>query len=126
MPARPRLGFLLFITITTAASAQQGSTRIPGPGPSPVLGLMARGPLQQSFVLDSVRRDIRPTRWKEGALIGGLVTGLGLAPVMDGLCGSSDTGDCGGALTGGFLAGGLLGGLVGALIGGQFPKADDP
>lgn len=125
MPAPAQFGFLLLITITTAASAQQGSTRIAGPGPSPVLGVAARGPLQQSFVLDSVRRDIRPTRWKEGALIGGLVTGLGLALVMDGLC-SSDTGNCGGALAGGFLAGGLLGGIVGALIGGQFPKADDP
>ena len=118
---------LITITITTAAGAQHATARLSGPGPSQLRSLGVRGPLEQSFTLDSVRGTIRPTYWKEGALIGGVVTGLGLAFLADGLCSSSDTSDdCGGALTGGFLVGGVLGGLAGALVGGQFPKAEDP
>jgi hypothetical protein len=94
---------------------------------SQILGVAARGPLQQAFVVDSVRREIPPTYWKEGALIGGVVTGLGLALLIDGFGRSSDAADdCGGALAGGFLSGGVMGGVIGALIGGQFPKAEDP
>jgi hypothetical protein len=126
-----RLSFLLLITIMipTSASAQHATSGLsgPGPGPSQLRGVGARGPLAQPFTLDSVRRTIRPTHWKEGALIGGVVTGASLAFLVHGLCRSSDTsGDCGGALTGGFLVGGVIGGLAGALVGGQFPKTKDP
>jgi hypothetical protein len=124
-----RLSFLLLITITipTSAGAQHATSGLSGPGPSQLRGVGARGLLEPSFTLDSVRRTIRPTYWKEGALIGGVVTGAGLAFLVNGLCRSSDTSDdCGGALTAGFLVGGVLGGLAGALVGGQFPKAEDP
>lgn len=127
MPVPVQLGFLLLITMTSALSAQHASPGIPGPGPSPVLGVVARGPLWRSLPLDSVRREISPTHWKKGAVIGGLVTGLGLALLIDGFCRSSDAGgNCGGALVGGFATGGVIGAVVGALIGGQVPKTDDP
>jgi hypothetical protein len=90
------------------------------------LSAVPRGPLQQPFALDSVRHRIRPTHWKEGAFIGGLTTGLGLALFLDSFCrGSESSGDCAGAFTGGLVLGGLIGGVVGGLIGGQFPKAPD-
>lgn len=125
MQASAYFGFVLLITLNTAAGAQNTPSGIPGPRPSALLGVAARGPLRQSLALDSVRRDIQPTHWKEGALIGGVSVGLGMAILASGFCGYSDNGgDCGGTFTAGLLAGGVLGGLVGALIGGQFPKAE--
>lgn len=126
MLASARLGFLLFMTLPTTAGAQHAPIGIAGPRPSEVRGVVARGPLRQSLATDSVRREIGPTHWKKGALIGAVVTGLGLALVIDGLCGSTDTGCGGDAVPGALLAGGAVGGLVGALIGGQFPKGEDP
>jgi hypothetical protein len=128
MPASIPAGLLFLITLTTAAGAQNPSRPLAGPSPSQLRSVVARGPLQQPFAPDSVRRQIRPTHWKEGALIGGLASGLGLAFLFDGLCrGLSDNvDDCGGTLTAGFVTGGVLGGLLGALIGGQFPKGDGP
>ena len=126
MPASARLGFLLLLTLPTAAGAQHAPVGIAGARPSEVLGVVARGPLRQPFVLDSVRREIRPTHWKKGALIGGAVTGVGLLLLVDGFCRSSDTGCEGGDVPMALLAGGVIGGLVGALIGGQFPKAEAP
>jgi hypothetical protein len=121
------LGFVLLVSLNTAAGAQHAPRGIAGPKPSALLGVVARGPLRQSLALDSVRRDIQPTHWKEGALIGGVSLGLGMAVLASGVCRNWDGGgDCGGTFTLGLLAGGVLGGLVGALIGGQFPKAEDP
>jgi hypothetical protein len=123
MPAPALWGFLLLITLTTAAGAQDAPQMLGRAHPSPVWSVMARGPLQQPLAIDSVQRQIRPTHWKKGALIGGLAMGLGFAYLADGFCRSSDTiDDCGGALPAGFLLGGVLGGFIGALIGGQFPK----
>jgi hypothetical protein len=127
MPASAYLGLVLLIILNTAAGAQRPSMGIAGPRPSGLLGVAAWGPLRQSLTLDSVRRDIPPTHWKEGALIGGMSAGVGLAFLGSEFCRSSDNGgNCGGAFTAGFLVGGVLGGLVGALIGGQVPKAEDP
>ena len=122
MHASVRLSFLLLITITTAADAQYGTAELSGPGPSQLWGEGARAPLQQSVTLDSVPRQISPTYWKEGALVGGVVTGLGLAVWVDAWCRGDD---CGGPVTGGFVLGAVLGGLTGALVGGQFPKDED-
>jgi hypothetical protein len=127
MPVSACLGFVLFITLTTAAGAQHPPMVIAGPRPAGLLSVAARGPLRQPLAFDSVRWDISPTHWKEGALIGGIGAGLGLALLASGFCRDSDNGgDCGGAFSAGFLVGGVLGGLVGALIGGQVPKAEDP
>ncbi|MDQ3428012.1 MAG: hypothetical protein M3477_09305, partial [Gemmatimonadota bacterium] len=96
---------------------------IPRPVPSPALGAAARGPLGRLLALDSLRREIPPTHWKEGALLGGGALGLGFALLAAGFCGNSDVGGgCGGAVTGGFVVGAGLGVIIGALVGGQFPK----
>jgi hypothetical protein len=114
---------LLLLTLTTMLRGQEAALRIVGPQASQVRGVAARGPLRQAVEVDSTQRPIRPTHWKAGALVGGVTAGVGLALFLDGFCRSSDTGDCGGAPTAGFLLGGVLGGLAGALIGGQFPKS---
>jgi hypothetical protein len=127
MPVSAYLGFVLLISLNTAAAAQHPPRGIAGPRPVGLLSVAARGPLRQSVALDSVRRDIPPTHWKEGALIGGIGAGLSLALLASSVCQHSESGgDCGGAFSAGFLVGGVLGGLVGALIGGQVPKAEDP
>jgi hypothetical protein len=125
MPTSPFPILLLLLTIASTSSAQDAPSRILGPQPSQVRGVVLRGPLEQAFIVDSVERQIRPTHWKEGALVGGIVSGLGLALLIDGLCSSDSGGNCGSAVAGGLLGGGVLGGLVGALIGGQFPKAQE-
>lgn len=117
---------LLLLTLTTTSEAQHAPQAVRGPRPSPVLAAVPRGPLQQGFALDSVQRRIPPTHWKEGAFVGGLTAGLGLALFMEGLCRTYGTSsNCGAVFTAGFLGGGVMGGIVGALIGGQFPKAED-
>ena len=126
MPSAALPMLLLLLILTTSSEAQAAPPRVRGPGPSRILSAVPRGPLHQAFVPDSVRHRVRPTHWKEGAFIGGLTTGLGLALVADALCRGSDAdGDCGGALTAGFLVGGVMGGFVGMLIGGQVPKDED-
>jgi hypothetical protein len=70
-----------------------------------------------------VARQIRPTYWKEGGIVGALAAGAFLGWLADGFCNYSESGGgCTGALVGGALGGGLIGFLTGALIGGQFPK----
>jgi len=117
---------LLLLTLTTASAAQDPPPLVRGPRPSPLLTAVPRGPLQQPLAVDTVRRRVPATHWKEGAFIGGLTTGLGLALFFDAFCRSSETADdCGGVFAGTFLGGGVIGGIAGALIGGQFPKAED-
>ena len=73
---------------------------------------------------EASRESVRaPDHRNEGAVIGGLVFGVGGAALVGGLCSSSDDSDnCGAAaLKGGILLG-ALGALAGALIGGLFPK----
>jgi len=125
MPTAAFAALLLVLTITSTSGAQDARSRILGPQPSQVRAAVFPGPLQQAFSVDSVQRQIRPTHWKEGALIGGIVTGLGIALLIDGFCSSDSGGNCGGAVAGGLLAGGAVGGVVGALIGGQFPKPEE-
>jgi len=85
------------------------------------------GPLQRSLAeaaRDTTRRQIRPTYWKEGALIGVVLGTIGGALVGHGLCGMSEEfhKDCTGSLFLGGLLGAVLLAVPGALIGGQFPK----
>lgn len=124
---RRLLPLVLLLISPVVAVAQQALGGIPGPAPSEVLSVTARGPLRESLAVDSVRREIHPTHWKEGGLIGGITVGLGLGLVVEALCQDSEiAGDCRGALAGGVLVGGLAGGVVGALIGSLFPKGEDP
>jgi hypothetical protein len=76
---------------------------------------------------DTIQRQIRPTYWKEGALVGGVVGGVGGAFLGHGLCEMSD--EIGRNCTGSLFLGGVLGAALlavpGTLIGGQFPKHQD-
>lgn len=77
-----------------------------------------------STASDTTVRQIKPTHWKEGGLVGALVLG-GLGVWLGNeICQNSDdtTASCTGAVIGGGLGGGILGFLIGALIGGQIPK----
>ena len=74
---------------------------------------------------DTVARQIRPTHWKEGGLVGGVVSGIFFAWLAHGLCtyyDESSNRNCGLKLVGGAVFGGGLGFGLGALVGGQFPK----
>jgi len=116
---------LLVLAVTSTSGAQDAPARIPGPRPSQIRGATVLGPPRHAISVDSVRRHIRPTHWKEGALVGGIVTGLGVALLINGLCSSDSGGNCGNAVVVGLMGGGAVGGIVGALIGGQFPKAEE-
>jgi len=72
--------------------------------------------------------EYKRTHWKEGAIVGGLLLGLGGAALAHGLCAQSDTGreDCGGKALEGFVFGGATGFAIGALLGGLFPKNSSP
>ena len=72
--------------------------------------------------LDTVPRQIKPTHWKEGGIVGAVLIGGSSAWLGHAICRNSQGGSCTGALVGGALGGGLIGFLIGALIGGQFPK----
>jgi hypothetical protein len=116
--SRTLLSAAVLLLLSSAADAQ--GRAIVAAGPSDLL----RAPI----AVDTVRRRIQPTHWKEGAAVGGLVGGIGLALVVSALCRYSDAAGsgCAGAVPAGFLVGGIAGGVSGALIGGQFPKKADP
>jgi hypothetical protein len=86
------------------------------PGPLRTTGLIAPA--------DSADRDIRPTYWKEGALVGGLLGGLGGAFLGAAICRNSEVADknCTWSSVGGGLISGLVLAIPGALIGGQMHK----
>jgi hypothetical protein len=117
---------VLFLTFPPAAGSQTPSSVIDGPRPTALLAARATGPLRQPFSVDSLPREVHPTHWKEGALVGGAAGGIAFAILMNALCRSNVGGDCGGYAIGGFLVGGFIGGFAGMLIGGQFPKDEWP
>ncbi len=120
-----RAGLLLLLSAvgTVHASAQ---TSVAGPQPSLLWSRSERAPLHATSALapsDSVPRNIQPTYWKEGALIGGVAGGFAGAVLSAAFCENSETaGSCAGTTVGGALVGAVLLGVPGALIGGQFPK----
>lgn len=97
-------------------------------GSSQLYTLSPKGPLVPGPIAsektDTLPRQIKPTYWKEGGVIGALAAGSLLAYLGYGLCTSGDTNQdgCGKALAGGALVGGGMGFLLGALLGGQFSK----
>jgi hypothetical protein len=125
VPISAFTALLLVLAITSTSGAQEAPPRIRGPQSSQARAAAPLGPLRQVSSVDTVERQIRPTHWKEGALVGGVVTGLGLALLIDGLCSSDSGGNCVNAVVVGLVGGGAVGGVVGALIGGQFPKREE-
>lgn len=99
---------------------------------SPLYAERAPGPFDLSAMElepgDTVPRQIKPTYWKEGGIIGAIMAGSFLAYLFHGLCASSDSSapSCAGALVGGIVMGGGLGFISGALVGGQFDKNPKP
>ena len=82
------------------------------------------GPLRMPSLADTAARDIEPTYWREGGLVGAVSIGAFMGYLVHGLCQDSDTtrGSCADELLRGALFGGLVGFGMGALVGGQFPK----
>lgn len=111
---------LLLLGITAWASPAAGQVRPQGPVPSVLFSGVARGPLSVEWSAesrDSVVRDIRPTYWKEGALVAGLLGAVGGALLGLAHCESGY-----GCIIGASIGGALLLAIPGALVGGQFRK----
>jgi hypothetical protein len=75
---------------------------------------------------DTVAKQIRPTHWKEGGIVGAVALGAFGVWFGNEICQKTDAGSEEGctarSVVGGAIVGGGLGFLIGALIGGQFPK----
>jgi hypothetical protein len=119
--------FTLPVATATAQNVPLAWAPLSNVSSSPLYDLPLRGPLTPGSLLaeqaDTVPRQIKPTHWKEGGLVGALAVGAFGAWLGYEICQNSDTGNgCTGLTLGGALGGGVLGFLIGALIGGQFPK----
>jgi hypothetical protein len=118
---------ILLVATATAQRVPLAWAPLSNLSSSPLYDLPLGGPLTPGSLLaeqaDSVARQIQPTHWKEGGLVGALAVGAFGAWLGSEICRNSDTGSgCTGVALGGALGGGVLGFLIGALIGGQFPK----
>jgi hypothetical protein len=73
---------------------------------------------------DTVPRQIKPTHWREGGMVGSLLVGAFGVWFGNEICRYVEDGGngCAGFMIRGALGGGITGFLIGALIGGQFPK----
>jgi hypothetical protein len=117
----------LLVATATAQNVSLSWAPLSNLSSSLLYDLPLRGPLTPGSLLaeqaDTVPRQIKPTHWKEGGLVGALAVGAFGAWLGSEICQNSDTGSgCTGLTLGGALGGGVLGFLIGALIGGQFPK----
>jgi hypothetical protein len=116
---------LLSSLFVTAAGFAQ--TSISGPAASVLFNSGGRagvGSILSEPLQDTVQAQIRPTYWKEGALVGGVIGALGGALLGHGLCETSEEfqKNCTGSLILGGVLGAALLAIPGALIGGQFAK----
>jgi hypothetical protein len=79
-----------------------------------------------STLPDTVARQIKPTYWKEGGLIGGAAAAAFSLFLVHELCTKTDATCSPAAYVLGTLGGGGVGFLLGALVGGQFEKNRKP
>jgi hypothetical protein len=115
------LAWLMLFPSLTAAQA-----RIT-PSSSMLFGREARGPLDppgSGQIADTARRDIRPTYWLEGALVGSAVGAVGGLLLGQFICEQSEGQSCGVARVAAVVGTAVLVALPGALIGGQFTKGE--
>ena len=125
-PRALRTSLLSLLGIMIFSSVVSGQAAVPGPAAS-VLTSSSFGPLTAAALQeprDSLQRDVRPTHWKEGALVGGLIGLVGGALLGAEICRNSEQSDqnCTGSVVGGALISGLVLAIPGALIGGQMHK----
>lgn len=114
---------LLLVVAAPFASAQMAA----GPASSVVFSPRPHRALQPaltSVTPDTVRTGIRPTYWKEGAIVGGVAGGVSIGFLGYVACGLSEQPgrNCLGMTLLGGIFGAGLGAIPGALIGGAFPK----
>lgn len=120
------LSGLLYVCCISTLSAQQPGARIRAPAPSVLF--TAPATLQPELsAADTATVRVRPTHWKKGLLIGGVIGGVGLGALAYALCEElrETQESCLGPGLGGVALGGVAGGIAGALIGGAFPKATE-
>jgi hypothetical protein len=113
------------LAILFAVPAAVSAQHLAGPSPSVLFARQPQASLYPALAApDTIRTGIRPTYWKEGALIGGLVGGLGLGLFAAELCRFSEqpSNGCVGTTLLTALVGTVIVGIPGALIGGSFPK----
>ncbi|HWN20248.1 MAG TPA: hypothetical protein VNO19_15150 [Gemmatimonadales bacterium] len=118
-----RATMLLLLSLTAWSSPVAGQVAPRGPAASVLFRDLPRGPLSVEWPVtprDSVVRDIKPTYWKEGALVGGLLGFVGGFLLGSAVCESGNA-----CITAAILGGGLLLLIPGALVGGQFEKGGD-
>jgi hypothetical protein len=116
---------LLVLCLLAGGSSASAQAAPQGPAASILFAATPHSPLRPGSWerADSVARDIQPTHWKEGALIGGVLGGVGGALLGAWVCGMSESSDgCTGTAVAGGLGGALVVGITGALIGGQISK----
>jgi tetrahydromethanopterin S-methyltransferase subunit D len=107
---------------TTPGAAQRPPV---GPVSSPLVGTPApRWRTALESQADTVERQIQPTHWKEGALVGGVLGALGGALLGHAICTQSEQPEknCTGTTVIGAVFSAAILAIPGALIGGQFPK----
>lgn len=122
-----RASLFLFLSLTTWSTPAAAQSVVAGPVPSVLFTSATLGPLRIAGLAepaDSIDRDIRPTYWKEGALVGALAGIAGGALVGLVACSYSDEAgkSCTGSAALGALGGALILAIPGALIGGQMHK----
>jgi hypothetical protein len=119
---------LVVLGLTLHPAAGEAQARPPSASASVFFSAAARGPLHPTGLAepgDSVR-NIQPTYWKEGALVGGGVGAVGGLLLGLAVCGLSEdpNSSCTGTTIAAGLGGALLLAIPGALIGGQFHKGE--
>jgi len=127
-PTNVSATLLLLLGLAVSSSPAAGQLAVRGPAASILFSGATPSPLDIDALLqpgDSIERDIRPTHWKEGALVGGLVGAVGGILLGRFVCGLDESNrSCTGYTVGGAVGGAALLAITGALIGGQFPKGD--
>jgi hypothetical protein len=119
------LAILLGLLVPGTGWSQGETGRVWGPQSSQLFG--AKPPAGTMLMQgNTIPGPIRPTYWKEGAIVGGVALGLLGATFAGGMCAYADQGrNCTGATLGGLVMGGAVGVSLGALLGGIFHRPDD-
>jgi hypothetical protein len=121
------LAGMVYVCCVSTAGAQQPRAWIRPPTPS-VLFTAHPAPTERATAADTTNApSVRPTHWKKGLLIGGVIGGLGVGGLAYALCEElrETQESCLGPGLGGVALGGVIGGITGALIGGAFPKTTE-